>query len=86
MATEEFLKRIDREYGNEIKKFISQYVGSDCDYVYNSLLIKIWKGVNDNEIENVPAFLYTVAYHECISFLRKEKKHYDVKLIEIFMK
>ncbi len=75
MASEEFIERVDREYGEKIRKYIMKMVGDDADYVYNSFLIRLWKEVNENEIKDLPNFLMKIATNECKRYLKNEAKH-----------
>jgi DNA-directed RNA polymerase specialized sigma24 family protein len=75
MASEEFLERIDREYGTKIKEMMRKMVGDDADYVYNSFLIRIWKEVDENNINDLQSFLMKVAKNECMRHLKNESKH-----------
>lgn len=84
MASEEFIHRLDKEYGKEIKRYMRGIVGSDFDYVYNGFLIRIWREVNEKEIRDIKAFIYTVAYNECISHLRKERRYYNARTLDTF--
>lgn len=75
MASEEFIEKVDREYGEKLKKHIRKMVGDDADYVYNSVLIRLWKEVDETQIVDLENFLMKVATNECKRHLKNEAKH-----------
>jgi len=76
MASKEFIEMVNREYGEMLKRHIKRMVGrDDCDYVYNTVLIRLWREVDEKEIREIPKYLMRMATNECKRFLKEERKN-----------